>query len=719
MTALVHGFDQAPDTDADALRRLLGGKGASLVAMTRAGLPVPPGFTVTTDACRRFLESGWTAELEDAVRTALARLETQTGKRFGDPAAPLLVSVRSGAEVSMPGMMDTVLDVGMGSEVEQGLARLAGDAHFAADTHRRALVSFASVVSRCPAEVVARAQGAASVAEASRVLADAGFTMPADPAVQVLDAIRAVFESWTSPRAARYREVEGIDDTLGTAATVQAMVFGNLGERSGTGVAFTRDPSSGERGLMGDFLPGAQGEDVVAGGHATLALAEMRASWPEQYAELERIAGVLELTMADMVDLEFTVEQGQLWMLQARRGKRSPIAAFRCAIDMAEDPDFPVDRAEAVRRCERYLDDPPTVARPTDTADTTEIARGLAASPGRATGVLCLDPDRAVELEAQGRPVVLVRRETSPADVHGMAASVGLFTLLGGLVSHAAVVARDWGIPAVVGAAEATITDEGLVGPGGFVAAGDVVTVDGDQGVLLVGGEQSGSEPAPEVEVIRAWAAELDTARRPTSPTGDAVSFPVLHALRIKGMATAATLAAMGDLAEAEVVAALEEMAQEGLAVHLDARDMWRLSPEGRDAHAPALAAASTTLDLDNLPYGAFLELNDEFKELCTDWQIRQGEPNDHQDPDYDDSVLHRLADLDDRAQPIAAAIASIVPWTAPYAPRLAAARARVESGDTKAFTGVMCDSYHDVWMELHEDLILTQGIDRAAEGSG
>lgn len=694
--SLVWFFDDpAPPGDPVTL---LGGKGAGLASMTAAGLPVPPGFTLTTIACRRHLDHGWDDELEAAVRRGIEGLERRLGRRLGDPVDPLLVSVRSGAPVSMPGMMDTLLDVGMTPAVETALATRSGDASFAADTRRRAEAALASV----------------------------GLSSDLGPADQVVGAIRAVFESWDAPRAARYRDVEGIDASLGTAATVQAMVFGNLDDRSGTGVAFTRDPATGRPGLMGDFLPGAQGDDVVAGDHATLSLQEMAATWPDQYAELDRMAGILERTMADMVDIEFTVEAGRLWLLQCRRGKRSPIAAFRCAIDMAEDPDFPVDRAEAVRRCERYFDDPPIVAGAADEGDLVEIARGLAASPGRVSGVLCLDPDRAVDLEAEGHPVVLARNETSPADVHGMAAAVGLFTRLGGLVSHAAVVARDWGLPAVVGAAEAKLTETGVTGPGGFVAEGEVVTVDGDEGLLFRGSSDIRSTPAPEVAVVRSWAAELRAGdASATAPDADAasalpeqVTFAVFHALRIKGMATSATLAGIAGVDEPMAEQVLTSLVAVGHATFLEGRSMWRLTPEGRDAHAVELADRAAALDLTGLGYDAFLELNDEFKLLCTDWQLRDGEPNDHTDAAHDAAIVARLGSLDDRAQPVVAVVADVIPWTGPYGSRLAAARARLAGGDQKALTGVFCDSYHDIWMELHEDLILTQGIDRAAEGS-
>ncbi|MDE0804188.1 MAG: pyruvate, phosphate dikinase [Acidimicrobiales bacterium] len=512
---LAYSLDAPPAVDDAEGRRLLGGKGKGLAEMFAAGLPVPPAFILTTDACRRHLEQGWDEVLDAAVRDGIDALERAAGRRLGDAVHPLLVSVRSGAEVSMPGMMDTVLDVGMNALVENALAAATGDPAFAADTRCRALRSYAEIVADAPADLLDAVTSETSPDALQQRLAGGGVVVPEDPVEQLVAAVRAVFASWSSPRAQRYREVEGIDDRLGTAAIVQVMVFGNLGEQSATGVAFSRDPATGERGLMGDYLPRAQGEDVVRGARDTLPLSEMATAMPEQHAELERIADRLERATTDMVDLEFTVESGRLWLLQTRRAKRSSQAAFRVAVEMAEDESFPVDRAEAVARCVRYLDDGSTTvaaseAAVTDTGSPVVIASGMPASPGSATGVLCLDLDDAVEREAAGESVILVRGETSPADIHGMAVAAGLFTLLGGLVSHAAVVARDWGLPAVVGASDAEITDDGLVGPGGRVATGTVVTVDGTAGTLTVGEAAiAATSEAPEVATIREWARSL------------------------------------------------------------------------------------------------------------------------------------------------------------------------------------------------------------------
>ena len=741
-TSLTYPFTAAHDgTDAEQAS-LLGGKGAALAAMTAGGLPVPPGFTITTDACRTYLSQGWTSELEQAIDVGVRELEAQSGKALGSSEAPLLVSVRSGAPTSMPGMMDTALNIGINADVAATIARLSGNADFAADTYRRGLLGYAEIVLGADRTVLDRCAQAASPAELVAALASEGFEVPADPLTQVKQAVQAVFASWNAPRAVSYREIEGIDASIATAATVQSMVFGNMGKTSGTGVAFTRNPTTGADGLMGDFLPNAQGEDVVAGGQLTRDLDEMQQRWPEIHGELERIGHVLEARYRDMVDIEFTVEEGQLWMLQSRRGKRSPIAAFRMAIDMVNDVDFPLDKAEALERCRRYLDDPPTVAVAEADEALTAVASGLGASPGRASGVLCLDPDRAVELSEQGVEVILARRETSPADVHGMAVANGLFTTLGGQVSHAALVAREWGLPAVVGASEAEVTTEGVVGPSGLVPVGTVVTVDGDGGRLLLGQSSAVGAIAPEVQTVQSWGAESTAASdgdASASAAGtdgaavgaaagvggdaggaasEALRFGVHHALRIKGMVTAEAVAAICDAPEDSVRPVLDELVASGNATFMEPRQMWVITPDGRAAHAPLLADVVSSLTLEGVPYEQFLGLNDDFKQLCTDWQVKDGQPNDHSDEGYDRSIFDRLAALHGHAMPVVSALAESIPWLAPYGPRLAAAKQRLDDGDPKALTGVLCDSYHDIWMELHEDLILTQGIDRAAEGS-
>ena len=482
---LAHGLDDELHLTPEERTALLGAKGAGLQRMLALGMPVPPGFTITTVACHRYLAHGWDDELDAAVREHLGRLEAATALRLGDPASPLLVSVRSGAAVSMPGMLDTVLDVGMTDAIAAALAERTGDVAFARDTRARADRSWAAVV---------------------------GADRPADPHQQVLAAVRAVFDSWTGVRARHYRQVEAIDDSLGTAVTVQAMVFGNRDARSGTGVVFSRDPSTGIPGPVGDFLVRAQGDDVVGGTHRTEPLSALARHQPRLWDELVALLEQLEHELDDAVDVEFTVEEGRLWILQARRAKRSTLAELRIAVDLAADPTFDLDRAGAVERCRHLLDAEhghgPSGPGAGGRADGPVVVRGLPAVPGRAVGVLCCDVDRAVELEAAGVDVILVRRETSPADVHGMAASRGLVTALGGLVSHAAVVARSWGLPAVVGAGELRFVPGGVDGPGGHVEEGEVVTVDGDAGCLRRGAHPAQrSQPPAELEVLRRWAA--------------------------------------------------------------------------------------------------------------------------------------------------------------------------------------------------------------------
>lgn len=507
-TPLWSAFDASSDIPRELRSHLLGGKGAGLVAMTEIGLPVPPGVTLTTEACRRHLE-GDDDGLDEAIDAALAHLEAASGCRLGDAGAPLLVSVRSGSEVSMPGMMDTVVNLGMTAEIAAALATQTGDAEFARDTHRRALLSYARVVAGVSDDVASELEALGEPHAMVDLLAAAGHSVP-DPAAQLKISVRAVFDSWRLPRAAHFRRIEGIPEDLGTAVTIQKMVFGNLGSRSGTGVAFSRDPSTGEPILTGDFLVQSQGDDVVAGTHRTEPLSRLSERMPGVWAELATVVDRLEHHVQDMVDVEFTIESGRLWMLQVRPGRRSPQAAVRVAVDLAEDPSFEVDRDEAVRRCIPILDKPPTISGAEPSEDSAEgvIATGLAASPGRGVGVLCLDVDRAVDLDAAGTPVVLVRHETSPADVHGMAVASGLVTTRGGLVSHAAVVARSWGIPAVVGADGLEITADGVVGAHGLVAVGTEVTVDGTSGRLLLGGRSATGSVAPEVETLRLWQAE-------------------------------------------------------------------------------------------------------------------------------------------------------------------------------------------------------------------
>ena len=484
---------------------VLGGKAWGIVRMRRLGLPVPPAFALPVTECHRYHSAG--RRLEDdtwqAVLEGLRGLERETGRRLGDPAAPLLVSVRSGAPVSMPGMMDTVLNLGMTDEVERALAELSGEPAFAGDTHSRFCSQFGRVV--LGADVDAPEPGADPETTRAQIAADCGREVPRDPLVQLREAISAVFDSWHSRRAVAYRKHWGISDEGGTAVTVQAMVFGNLGEASGTGVFFTRDPLTGAPEPYGEWLPGGQGEDVVSGTHAVQALGDLAAQLPDVHAELLEAGRVLEREHADVQDIEFTVERGRLFLLQTRAAKRSPAAAVRTSVDFAESG--AIDRRTALRRV--TPEQVASVLRPrlAPGAETAEVlARGEPACPGLASGVVVSDSDAADAAAAEGRDVVLVRPTTSPEDIAGMIAARAVVTELGGSTSHAAVVTRALGRPCVVG-----------VGPGATAGwRGREVTVDAAKGLVYTGRlptEAVRVEDDTALSRLLEWAREASPVR--------------------------------------------------------------------------------------------------------------------------------------------------------------------------------------------------------------
>lgn len=522
-----------PFADGDASQRdLLGGKGANLAEMARIGLPVPPGFIVTTEACRAFRHAGAVPDgLFAQVDAALADLEAATGRRLGDPAAPLLLSVRSGAPFSMPGMMDTVLDLGATDATVPGLVAM-GDERFAWDATRRFTELFGGVVLGVEAPVfdavLADAIAAAGVRDERDLTGDQladvvarqraavearGIEFPTDPHEQLRLAVVAVFRSWDGARARAYRRVEGIDDDLGTAVNVQTMVFGNLDERSATGVAFTRDPATGERTSYGDFLVGAQGEDVVAGTRHPEPLAALGDHFPDLHAELLGHLDTLEQHYRDLCDIEFTIEAGTLWMLQTRVGKRSATAALRMAVEMVDEGLITPDDALA-RVTPEQLEQ---LLHPRFGPDAPDaLTTGLAASPGAAVGRVVLTAEEAVEVARDGTAVVLVRDETSPDDLEGMVAAKGLLTSRGGLVSHAAVVARGLGIPAVCGASALTIDPRArtVTVDGTVIRAGDTVSIDGTTGAVVVGEvDLVVPDDDPRVDRLLAWADERRTLR--------------------------------------------------------------------------------------------------------------------------------------------------------------------------------------------------------------
>jgi pyruvate,orthophosphate dikinase len=536
----VYAFDHRHKRAPMEMKGLLGGKGANLAEMTSVlRLPVPPGFTITTDACRDFMRSGWPKGLGDEVARHTRNLERQMRRRLGDPSDPLLVSVRSGAKFSMPGMMDTVLNLGLNDRSVKGLATATGgDERFAYDSYRRFIAMYARIVLGLDGASFDDELEAAK--EAARVASDAELSaealkglcatykrlvkeetrraFPQDPQRQLERAIEAVFRSWDSPRARAYREREKIPHDLGTAVNVQAMVFGNRDEDSGTGVGFTRNAATGEDRPYGDFLVNAQGEDVVAGIRNTLDLDQLGEHFPGIKDELLDIFARLEAHYRDMCDTEFTIEQGKLWMLQTRVGKRTGRAALRMAVDMTRQGrrrGWSITRHEALLRVtEDHLEQ---VLHPQFAAeDVRVIATGLAASPGAAVGRAYFTADGAAEAGARGEKVVLVRNETSPEDVHGMQASQGILTARGGLVSHAAVVARGWGIPAVVGAEALRITNGSFTVGEVKVLEGDTISLDGTTGQVVLGEvELSAAKPPPELDTILGWA---DTVRRGRNP---------------------------------------------------------------------------------------------------------------------------------------------------------------------------------------------------------
>ena len=515
MTKWVYDFSEGDASQ----KNLLGGKGANLAEMTNLGLPVPPGFTITTEACNAYRESGqsWPEGLLDEVAEHRKALEETMGRQIGDPRDPLLVSVRSGAPFSMPGMMDTVLNVGLNDESVEGLIAQTSSERFAWDSYRRLVQMFGKTVMGVEGDLFEEAiddvKAAKKVANdvdldtkdlkglvktfKKIVKKEAGREFPQDPAEQLHDAIEAVFRSWDNRRAQDYRRRNKISDSLGTAVNVQTMVFGNKGEESGTGVAFTRDPSTGERRPYGDYLENAQGEDVVAGIRNTLKLEEMGKVQPEAWAALQAHMNTLEQHFKDMCDIEFTVEERKLWLLQTRVGKRTALAEWVIAYDMVQEQ--LIDDATAVRDrlTAGKLDE---LFKPIVRADlkrsSEPIARGLNASPGAAVGQVVFDADTAAERAEKGDKVILVRRETTPDDYHGMVAAQGILTSAGGTNSHAAVVARGEGIPAVCGADAIRIDRKAGQFAAGktVVKEGDWITIDGTDGTVYA--EQLETQPS-------------------------------------------------------------------------------------------------------------------------------------------------------------------------------------------------------------------------------
>jgi pyruvate,orthophosphate dikinase len=505
---LVYSFGQGRSEGTAAMKDILGGKGAGLAEMTTIGIPVPPGFTIASNLCIHYLESGqFPRRLQSQVENALQRLEATTGKHLGDGENPLLVSVRSGAAVSMPGMMETILNLGLNDVTVEGLTRQSGNAHFAWDSYRRFVQMYGGVVfelprkpfeqildehkQRCRSErdidLPVEEMQAIVRRFKEHVRKESGREFPSEPLDQLWGAIAAVFESWNTRRAIDYRKLHDIPDSMGTAVNIVAMVFGNLGEDSGTGVAFSRDPSTGEQRLYGEFLLNAQGEDVVSGTRTPMPIGQLKDRLPHAYQELERVARTLERHFRDVQDMEFTIERGNLYMLQTRRAQRSGHAAVRIACDMVDEE--VITEQEAVARI------PPNdlnqllhpMIDPNSRLDL--LTTGLPASPGAACGTIVFDADEAERMGRAGQAVILVRRETSPEDFHGMVTAKAILTARGGMTSHAAVVARGMGKPCVAGAQSLQVDEKAsrLSVNGRSLAAGDWITVDGSSGKVFAG----------------------------------------------------------------------------------------------------------------------------------------------------------------------------------------------------------------------------------------
>jgi pyruvate,orthophosphate dikinase len=507
------------------MKDLLGGKGANLAEMAGIGLPVPPGFTISTEVCNIFSQSGekLPAEVEEEIRANLKKLEELTGQKFGDPGNPLLVSVRSGAKFSMPGMMDTVLNLGLNDLTLEGLTRKSGNRRFALDCYRRLLHMFGDVVMGVPKkkfeEILSGHKAKYRISEdfeltepilkelvsayKELIRNETGRDFPQDVSEQLLMAIRAVFKSWNNPRAVTYRRLNHIPDNLGTAVNIQLMVFGNIGQKSATGVGFTRNPATGKKELYGEYLLNAQGEDVVAGIRTPSQLGKLESEMPAAYRELRDITTDLERHYGDVQDFEFTIQDGKLYMLQTRNGKRTGQAAVRIAVDLVEEGLTTKEKAllQVEPDALNQLLHPVFAAE--EKARHEVLAKGLAASPGAAAGQAVFTAEEAVEWKKAGRRVILVRAETSPDDIHGMSSSQGIVTATGGMTSHAAVVGRQMGKPAVVGCGALRIEEEErcfFVG-GKRYAEGEWISIDGGTGEVLAG--EIKTQPSEIIQVIR------------------------------------------------------------------------------------------------------------------------------------------------------------------------------------------------------------------------
>ena len=667
-------------------RSQVGGKAWSVNFIRSLGLAAPPAFVLPTGVCIDYLSNDNT--LPGGARVALAEgiswLESELQRNFGGAIAPLLVSVRSGAADSMPGMMDTVLNLGM---TEAALNEYGNDVATRFHTQFRRVV---------------------------------GFAAPQDPWEQLEAAVGAVFGSWQSDRAVTYRNHHKLSHDGGTAVTIQAMVFGNIGANSGTGVLFTRNPLTGENVLFGEWLPGGQGEDVVSGRFDPRDISELAHQLPAVHAELAAAARLLEREARDIQDIEFTVEKGHLWLLQTRSAKRSAAAAISTAVAMHNEGLISVQ--DALGRVSPAQVN--SVLRPHISAASREaaivLATGLAACPGVASGRVVDCSEDAQDADDAGEDVILARPTTDPDDIHGMIAARAIVTELGGSTSHAAVVSREIDKPCVVGCGQ------------GMLAAlvGQDVTVDGSTGEVFQGRLPIvDGEAGQDLKTLRSWslqqpgaAAQLNSVLA-TIPGDTATAtdgqLAILQIVRLKGRSSVEDIAAAARVDNGRVAEAMAGLFESGL-VQERTRGRFSLTPNGKSHLGELLAAERDTVRPEILEdlHQRFLLLNTEFKTLVTDWQQRDGTPNDHSDVDYDAAIMERLAAVDTASRPLVGDIIAHVPRLSPFEARFGDAFARLNSGDTKWFLHPLCDSYHTVWFELHEELIALTGRTRQDEAA-
>lgn len=713
------------DGQANHPREILGNKGHGIDTMRRHNFPVPPAFCITTEVGARYLVEP-TSTIDAIWNDVLDRmswLEAETSRTFGRGPCPLLVSVRSGATRSMPGMMDTILDLGINDAVEQALTALNGP-EFAHDTRRRFIDMYRRIVT-----------------------GDPNHGVPNDPYAQLRTSIETVFASWNSPRALAYRAHYGHDDQDGTAVVVQAMVFGNQATNSGAGVLFSRNPITGANEPFGEWLPGGQGDDVVSGLVDVEPITALRTEQPAVYAELTDAARRLERLASDIQEIEFTTEDGKLWLLQTRAAERSAQAAVRLALQLRREG-F-IDDAEAMFRVTpAHIE---TLLLPALQPETrlaaTLLAKGLSACPGIAIGMAYTDVDNALDAADRGEQVILVRDHTKPEDVPGMLAAQGIVTGVGGTTSHAAVVSRELGRVAVVSCGHGVTA----------ALAGRQITVDGYEGEVRDGNlplSAWSETDTPELREVTEIARRLSPLRAHTTGDyprlddhseatvkaaltaghSDVVSatplitmltalrlgsqnhamseLVVLQAIRLKGRVSPTDLAMTLNQDLADVTKTVEQLTASGLLVE---GTTLRISPSGRDRLRALLAEERTGTDSAALAvaYKQFRSVNADFKALITDWQLNGGRPNTHDDAQYDAAILTRLDTMHQRMTPIIAATTTQLPRLSAYLEKLRTALNNVKDGEIAWLTQPLIDSYHTVWFELHEELIQALGLTR------